>query len=284
MSSRRSFLQKTALGLAGTVAVPLLGKSAAFQPVDENSSANAVSLPVGIAGYTFARFDLDKSIAMMKKLDLHYLSVKEIHLPLNSSQETIDAAMAKFKAADINVYTVGVIYMKTKEAVDLAFSYAKKCGVPMIVGVPSYDVLDYAEEKVKEYNIKLAIHNHGPEDALYPGPKDVYDRIKNKDPRVGLCIDIGHATRAGVAAEKAVKDYKSRLFDLHIKDVSLAAKEGKAIEIGRGVINFPALVEALKKVHYKGVCSIEFEKDMADPLAGIAESIGYFKGVLAAED
>ena len=283
MSSRRSFLQKTALGIAGSVAVPFLSKSNVFHPISEKSESAVSKLQVGVAGYTFAKFDLDKSIVMMKKIGLHNLSVKEIHLPLNSSQETINAAMAKFKEADINVYTVGVIYMKTKEAVDQAFAYAKKVGVPMIVGAPSYDVLDYAEEKVKEYNMKLAIHNHGPEDALYPGPKDVYDRIKNKDPRMGLCIDIGHATRAGVAVDKAVKEYKDRLFDLHIKDVSLAAKEGKAIEIGRGVIDFQALVKALQKIGYKGVCSIEFEKDMTDPLAGIAESIGFFKGVLAAE-
>lgn len=240
-------------------------------------------LPVGIAGYTFAKFDLDGSIAMMKRLGVHYLSVKEIHLPLNSSQEVIDAALAKYKAADIQVYTVGVIYMKTKEAVDQAFAYAKKCGVPMIVGVPSYDLLDYAEQKVKEYDIKLAIHNHGPEDALYPGPRDVYDRIRQRDPRMGLCIDIGHAVRAGTAVDKAVKEYKDRLFDLHIKDVSIAAKEGKAVEVGRGVIDFPALVRSLNRVGYKGVCSIEFEKDMTDPLAGIAESIGFFKGVMAAE-
>ncbi len=283
MSSRRNFLQTTALGLAGSVAIPLLGKSAGLNP-DPASPEKAVSpLSVGVAGYTFAKFDLEKSITMMKKIGVYNLSVKEIHLPLNSSQETINAAMAKFKEAGINVYTVGVIYMKTKEAVDQAFSYAKKCGVTMIVGAPSYDVLDYAEKKVKEYNMKLAIHNHGPEDALYPGPKDVYDRIKNKDARMGLCIDIGHATRAGVSVDKAVKEYKDRLFDLHIKDVSLAAKEGKAIEIGRGVINFPALVKALQKINYKGVCSIEFEKDMGDPLVGIAESIGYFKGVMAAE-
>lgn len=255
-----------------------------FSTVNHAEAASNEPLPVGIAGYTFAKFDLDKSIAMMKRLGVHYLSLKEIHLPLNSSQETIDAAMAKFKAADINVYTVGVIYMKTKEAVDQAFAYAKKCGVTMIVGVPGYDLIDYAEQKVKETNIRLAIHNHGPEDALYPGPKDVYDRIKNRDPRMGLCIDIGHATRAGATADKAVKDFKDRLFDLHIKDVSIAAKDGKAIEIGRGVINFPALVKSLRKIGYKGVCSIEYEKDMNDPLPGIAESIGYFKGVMAAED
>ncbi len=282
MSSRKHFLKKTAGLLFATASIGFFGS---FTTDTKATAATATDLmPVGIAGYTFARFDLDKSIAMMKRLGVHYLSVKEMHLPLNSSQETIDVAMAKFKAADINVYTVGVIYMKTKESIDQAFAYAKKCGVPMIVGVPSYDVLDYAEEKVKEYNIKLAIHNHGPEDALYPGPKDVYDRIKNRDPRMGLCIDIGHATRAGVAADKAVKDYKDRLFDLHIKDVSIAAKDGKAIELGRGVINFPALVKALQKIGYKGVCSIEYEKDMTDPMAGIAESLGFFRGVMSAED
>lgn len=279
MSVFRKSLQRVAAAAAAFLSVVLLAGASPKTLLADGKDP----LPVGIAGYTFAKFDLDKSIAMMKRLGVHYLSVKEIHLPLNSSQETIDAALAKYKAADIQVYTVGVIYMKTKEAVDLAFAYAKKCAVPMIVGVPSYDLLDYAEQKVKEYDIKLAIHNHGPEDALYPGPRDVYDRIKQRDPRMGLCIDIGHAVRAGTAVDKAVKEYKDRLFDLHIKDVSIAAKDGKAIEIGRGVIDFPALVKSLNKIGYKGVCSIEFEKDMADPLAGIAESIGYFKGVMAAE-
>lgn len=275
-------MQRAAGLLTALLTIVLLGSFTAAKTTAGTGSHEP--LTVGIAGFTFYKFDLDKSIAMMKRLGVHNLSMKEFHLPLNSSQETVDAAMAKLKAADINVYTVGVIYMKTKEAVDQAFAYAKKCGVSMIVGVPSYDLIDYAEQKVKEYNIRLAIHNHGPEDALYPGPKDVYDRIKNRDARMGLCIDIGHATRAGAVVEKAVKEYKDRLFDLHLKDVTIAAKDGKAIEIGRGVINFPALVKSLNKIGYKGVCSIEYEKDMTDPLAGIAESIGYFKGVMAAQD
>ena len=153
----------------------------------------------------------------------------------------------------------------------------------MIVGVPSYNLIDLAEEQVKLYDIRLAIHNHGPEDALYPAPKDVYDRIKDRDARMGMCIDIGHSMRAGSAPEKAIRDFKERIFDLHIKDVSIAAKEGKAIEIGRGAIDFSAVIESLRKIKYQGVCSIEFEKDMADPLPGIAESIGYFKGIMAAE-
>jgi sugar phosphate isomerase/epimerase len=280
MLSRRTFIGQSVLTAAASLTLPLAGKSA--QLFSEKENYFGTDFPIGIAGYTFAKFDVDQSIAMMKRVGINLLSVKEIHLPLNSSEEKIKATIGKYTAAGINVYTVGVIYMRSKDAVDQAFEYAKKVGVSMIVGVPNYDLIDYCEEKVKAYDIKLAIHNHGPKDPLYPSPGDVYERIKDKDVRLGLCIDIGHTIRAGVLPEKAVRDYKDRLFDLHIKDVTVAAEEGKAIEIGRGVINFPELIKALKKVQYKGVCSIEYEKDMGDPLAGIAESTGYFRAVVAA--
>jgi inosose dehydratase len=217
----------------------------------------------------------------MKRLDLHYLSVKEMQLPLNSPPEKIKEVLAQFSAADIKPYTVGVIYMRTKEDVDKAFDYAKAVSTDMIVGVPTYELLDYTEEKIKSYNIKVAVHNHGPEDKLYPGPKDVYEHIKNRDERMGLCLDIGHAQRTGVAPADAVKQFGKRIFDLHIKDVTAAQKDGKAIEIGRGIIDFDALIKALEDINYKGVCSIEFEKDMSDPLPGIAESVGFFKGVIS---
>jgi sugar phosphate isomerase/epimerase len=276
--SRRSFIQKAAFGAAGTVSLPFITKAA---PFNTSTAKQQNLLPVGIAGYTFAKFDLEKSIAMMKRINVLNLSLKEFHLPLNSNDEKVKSVMAQFAGANIKVYAVGVIYMKTKDAVDEAFAYAKKVGVSLIVGVPNYDLIDYTEQKVKETNIRIAIHNHGPEDALYPGPEQVYDRIKTRDQRMGLCLDIGHATRAGTDLVKAIKEYKNRLFDLHIKDVTDAAKEGKAVEIGRGVIDFNAVIKALFKVNYKGMCSIEFEKDMTDPLPGIAESIGYFKGVMA---
>ncbi len=272
MTSRRNFLQQSALGLAGTFTLPLLTNAAP-------GKKDPAPVLTGIAGYTFAKFDLEKSIAMMKKVNVKYISVKDFHLPLNSNEEKIQSVLKQFADAGINVYAVGVIYMKTKEAVDEAFSYAKKVGVPLIVGVPNPELLDYTESVVKSSGIKLAIHNHGPEDKLYPGPKNVYDLIKDRDPNMGICLDIGHAIRAGADPAESIKLYKNRIFDLHIKDVTLAAKDGKAIEVGRGVIDFPALVKALHKAKYQGICSIEFEKDMTDPLAGLAESIGYFRGV-----
>lgn len=281
MSNRRSFIQQTLLGATGAAILPLVGNaSTTVKPVAESKHP----LTVGIAGYTFKSFSIDQSIAMMKRIGVSNLSLKDIHLPVNSTDAQISDAMAKFKAGGINIYTVGVIYMKTKDAVDAAFAYAKKLGVNMIVGVPNYELIEYSEQKVKEYDIKLAIHNHGPEDALYPAPGDVYDRIKNLDARIGMCIDIGHSLRAGTLPEKAIKMYKDRLFDLHIKDINTAAREGKGIEFGRGVIHFDEVIESLRKVKFNGVCSIEFEKDMNDPLPGIAESVGYFNGVLKTLD
>ena len=281
MNSRRNFLQKASLGFAAAAALPSLG-NALTQQADRNAVEDEASFTLGFAGYSFLKFDLDKSIAMMKRLGVDHLSIKEFHLPLNSSQETIDAVKKKLSDAGIKPYTVGVIYMRSKEAVDQAFAYAQKVGVSMIVGVPNPELLAYTEEKVKETNIRMAIHNHGPEDKLYPSPKDIYDRIKDMDARMGLCVDIGHTLRAGVLPEKVVVEYKDRVFDLHIKDVTAMAKDAKVAEVGRGAINFPAFVKALKKIKYSGVCSIEYEKDMSDPLVGMAESVGFFRGVLKA--
>lgn len=275
MSTRRNFLLQTALGLAATAAAPLTTVAAAPRP-------KAQKFPMGMAGYTFAKFSVDEAIAQMQRAGISYISVKDIHLPLNSSEAKIAEVLGKFKAAGIQVYAVGVIYMKTEKAVDEAFAYAAKAGVPLIVGVPNPELLDYTEAKIKATNIRLAIHNHGPEDKLYPGPKNVYDLIKNRDARLGICLDIGHAMRAGEEPGKALKLYKERIFDLHLKDVTAASNQGKPTEIGRGVIDFPAFVQSMSKINYTGICSIEYEKNMADPLPGIAESKGFFEGVISA--
>lgn len=278
MSSRRKFIQTTAAGATAAMLAPLVSTAESHALSARKPSA----LKLGIAGYTFLHFDIPESIAMMKRVDIHNVSLKDFHLPLDSSPEKIKSVLQQFSKSDIKVYTLGVIYMKTKEVVDQAFTYAKRAGVTMIVAVPTYDLLDYTEQKVKESGIRVAIHNHGPEDKLYPAPEDVYNRIKNRDPRMGLCLDIGHAKRAGTDLPKAIKEYHKRIFDMHIKDVTGVGKDGKAIEVGRGIIDFPAVIKSLERVHYSGCCSFEFEKDMKDPLPGLAESIGFFKGVMSA--
>jgi sugar phosphate isomerase/epimerase len=141
--------------------------------------------------------------------------------------------------------------------------------------------LPYVETKIKSYDFRLAIHNHGPDNPLFPNATDIWNHIKDLDPRIGICIDIGHTTRDGADPSVDIKKYSRRIYDMHIKDVDKATKDGKTVEIGRGIIDIPKVIATLRKIGYKGSCSLEFEKDMKDPLAGIAESIGYWKGVMA---
>lgn len=278
MPSRRKFIQSSAIALSASSLLPY---AAAANKAVRSDDAKKSFLETGMAGYSFVNYSLEQTIAMMNRIGIYNLSLKDFHLPLDSSQEKIDEVLGAFKAGGINVYATGVIYMRSEAEVDRAFAYTQKVGVGLLVGVPTYELLAYTEKKVKEYDIKIAIHNHGPEDKLYPGPKDVYDRINKMDKRMGLCLDIGHAVRAGADLAKVVAAYADRLFDLHIKDVNAAKADGKAIELGRGVIDFPAFVKALRAINYKGKCSIEYEKDMKDALPGMAESAGYFRGVMS---
>lgn len=277
MESRRHFLKLTAAGIIATGATSFSGAAAAIK----GNGSFADSFALGMAGYTFREFSVEQTIEMMKKTGVTFLSVKDFHMPMNSTNQQIDAVINKFKNAGITVYTVGVVYMKSKEAVDQAFEYAKMAGVRMIVGAPDYVLLPYVEKKVKEYDIRLAIHNHGPDNPLFPNPTDIWEHVKNLDQRMGICIDIGHTMRDGADPAADIIKYGKRIYDVHIKDVTKSTKEGETVEIGRGIIDIPAVITALRKINYSGKCSLEFEKDMKDPLAGIAESLGFFKGVMA---
>jgi inosose dehydratase len=277
MNSRRNFLK-----LAGTGMLAAGASSLYAYPSASGSVAKVKNtFTLGMAGYTFIRFSVEKTIEIMKRIGITNLSLKDVHMPMNSTKEQITAVIDKFKNAGINVYTVGVVYMKTKDSVDQAFEYAKMAGVKMIVGAPDYELLPYVEQKVKSYDIKLAIHNHGPDNPLYPNATDIWNHIKDLDPKIGICIDIGHTIRDGQDPSVDLARYSSRIYDMHIKDVDKASKEGKTVEMGRGIIDIPKVVITLRKIKYTGSCSLEFEKDMDDPIAGIAESIGYFKGVMA---
>ncbi|MGE4585748.1 MAG: sugar phosphate isomerase/epimerase family protein [Mangrovibacterium sp.] len=252
------------------------------RPGQQPAPETGEKFKIGMAGYTFVKFDLDRTLETLQQADVHYLCIKDFHLPLNSTEEQIAAFHAKLKGKGVTGYAVGPIYMKTKEEVDRAFDYARRVGVKLIVGVPNQELLPYVERKVKEYDFRYAIHLHGPDIQLYPDAEDVWNHVKDLDPRIGMCLDIGHDTRNGKDPVADLEKYHIRVFDIHIKDVTGTTKLGYSLEIGRGVIDIPAFVKMLRKVGYSGVCSLEHEKDMSNPFMGIAESIGYFRGVVAA--
>lgn len=238
---------------------------------------------VAMAGYTFRHFDIDETLKMMQEVEVNYLCIKDFHLPLNSTDEQITEFKEKLAAANVEGYAVGPIYMKSEEEVDNAFDYAKRVGVKLIVGVPNHELLPYIDKKVKEYDFKYAIHLHGPDmPDKYPNATDIYNHVKDLDPRIGMCLDIGHNMRDGHDPVADLKKYKDRVFDVHMKNTTAATKAGRSSEIGRGIVDIPAFVKMLRKVKYSGACSLEYEKNMKDPRSGIGQSIGYFRGVIDA--
>ncbi len=277
-TNRRSFIRKSTAGVLGIAAlgIPEIVQASKFDDKKETKSA----VKLGVASYTLRKFSMEEALDMTKRIGLNRITFKSMHLPLDSSKEDILRAVAACKEKGVELYGGGVIYMKSKEEVDQAFEYAKTAEMKMIIGVPNHELLDYVEQKVKQYDIKLAIHNHGPGDKLYPSAESAYVLIKNMDERMGLCVDIGHTKRINRDPEQDVQEFFDRVFDIHLKDVTKAEADGKTCIIGRGVIDFPAFLKSIVKLEYKGTLALEYEAEGNDPLPGMAESIGYVKGIL----
>ena len=278
--SRRSFLELA--GIATVSSVPLFARASVNAvALSEKLGAKAFPFTLGMTSYTFRSFALDQVIAMTNRLNLKTLGLKDMHLPLTSSDQEIQSAVERIRKAGINLDSCGVVYMKSEEEVARAFAYAKKAGMKMIVGGPSPGVLSAVERFVKQTNIRLAIHNHGPTDQNYPAPGDVYKAVNGMDKRIGLCIDIGHTQRLGLDPTVEFTKHFDRVFDVHIKDTTASDKSGTTVEIGRGVIDVPRFLRAALRLNYAGTLHFEHEKDENDPLPGAAESVGYVRGVLA---
>lgn len=275
MANRRDFFKLAGAG-AAVITVPGLAAAASGSAKKEKPQYR-----LGVASYTLRKFPVEKALDMTARCGVTRITFKDMHLPLNASDETIRNTVELCRKKGIELYGGGVIYMKNREEVDQAFRYAKTAGMEMIVGVPNHELLDYVEEKVRQTDVKLAIHNHGPGDKLYPSAESAYRLIKNRDKRMGLCIDIGHTKRINRNPEQDLKDFFDRVLDIHIKDVTAAAAEGTTCIIGRGVIDFTSFMKTVVKMKYTGTLALEYEAEADDPLPGMMESFGYTKGVLA---
>ncbi len=279
-NKRRDFIKSAVFGAS---TVPFAGAARLFSSCSAMITAEKTSpFSLGLASYTLREFSLEQTIGMTRRLGLEKLVLKSMHLPLDSTDEFIRAATEKVRSGGLDLYGCGVVYMTNQAEVDQAFHYARTAGMRLIIGAPNHELLGYVNHKIQESDIALAIHNHGPEDKLYPTPASAYEKIRGLDRRLGLCIDVGHTVRAGVNPCEAAVRFADRLLDVHIKDVSAASKDGTTVEIGRGVIDIPAFLRTIFKIGYRGVLAFEYEKDGQDPLPGLAESVGYVRGVLKA--
>ncbi len=277
-SLTRRTLFRTAAAAAAWTAVSR--PSSAFEA---SAAAPTGTLKIGVASYSMRKFTLDQALDMAATLGVKYMTFKDVHLPRTDPPEKTRELRARIEAAGITIMGGGTITIPNDPAeIRKDFEYAKNAGFPLIFVSPDPSALDTLEQLAREYDIKVAIHNHGPEDKRWPRPQDAYAAVKSRDRRLGLCIDIGHTTRTGTDPVAACRECQDRLYDMHVKDLAVKTEKDSQVAVGRGVIDFPALFRTLLDIGYQGQVGLEYEIHEDDPLPGMIESIAYERGVLAA--
>jgi sugar phosphate isomerase/epimerase len=272
--SRRAFL--------GTAVTPFLMPSLAFTRLAA-APGRPEPLKLGVASYSLRKFPLDQMLPICQKLGVRYITLKDVHLPRTDTAEVVAANRRKIEAAGLTILGGGTIYWSKPDeaAIRKDFEYARAAGMPLMVCAPAPETLDIVEKLVKEFDIKVAIHNHGPEDKVYPTPYEPYRLIEKRDPRVGLCIDIGHTARAGKDITQTILELKSRVLDVHLKDLKDPKDKDSQTECGRGVFDFPGMFRALVSIGFTGHAALEYEINESNPEPGMNESLAYMRGVMA---
>lgn len=287
---RRSFLTAAATGLAGAAAAlgcaPTVASARSSNATTRGAGAvpaAATAIKLGVASYSLREFPLDRALAMMKTLRTPYVNFKSVHVPYDKTAAELAAIRQAIEAAGFQVVGGGTItFDKDTDAdVEKYFAYAKNAGMPTIVCTMEHSMLPRVERFAKQYDVKVAIHNHGPEDKHFPSPYDVLKAVKGMDPRMGLCMDIGHATRAGANIVQAVLDAGPRLLDMHIKDLADGTARDSQVAVGEGKLPIPALFRALQTINFNGYVNLEYEINAKDPLPGMQTSFAYMRGVIA---
>ena len=284
LPTRRQLIRAGALAAAIPLASAAWSQRAvAAEPGETKKSDPWRGLKIGVATYTFHQKPLEPTIAAIHRVGLAYASIKDMHLPLKTTAEQRKEVVKKFMDAGITPLSCGVVSLPNKEEViRQAFEYARDAGIPTIVISPAAEALPLIEKYVKEFNLRVAIHNHGPEDKMrWHAPADVWAGVEKLDERIGLCIDVGHTSKAGADPAEAIRKFSPRLYDVHFKDVADHGPKAKTVECGRGVLDIRSMLQALVDIKYSHAVSFEFEKDAEDPLPGLAETVGYCKGVLS---
>jgi len=278
--SRRNLLKTGALAAA---TIPTVNFAAPAARAPEESDP-WLGLKIGVATYTVRELPIEEAIKVLQRVGLKYISIKNVknHIDISHTTEERKQRAQMFRDAGLVPLSVGNVGMKNDEAdVRRAFEFARDIGVPTMVCAPDKNSVPILDKMVKEFDIKLAIHNHGPEDKQCPSPYDVMKAVENYDKRIGLCIDVGHTARAGVDPAEAILKCRERLYDVHLKDISALGDRNTPIEGGRGILNLKSILAALLKIKYQNLAGFEYEKDGKDPAMGLAETVGYTKGLLA---
>ncbi len=276
-TTRRSFLGTAA-------ALPAVSAAAAATEGAANGGGphHWDDLKLAVATYSLRKFSRSAAIDICRQLGVKYVNVKAFHMPYYLSADDLKAARKEFEKAGLEIVAGGNISLRSDDSSELEhyFKYAVAAGMAVMVCAPTHSNLGAIEKLAIKYDRKMAIHNHGPEDKFYPAPSDVIKRVKDMDPRMGLCVDVGHTVRTGADILEEIDGAWDRIYDFHVKDLTDFTSKESRVDVGDGEMPIAAIFKMLKERKYQGVVGLEYEVVADHPQLGMAKSFSYMRGVL----
>ncbi|MGD9647795.1 MAG: sugar phosphate isomerase/epimerase family protein [Pirellulales bacterium] len=263
--TRRTFL---ATGAAAAAGIALRSRRAHAAEPDTSKYGGFL---MGMQTYSLRGFGVEQALDYVKELGLHSVELFDAHFPSKSSAEQIDAMQARLKAAGIQALAHGVNpFTKDHEANRRWFEFAKRAGIRNLTADPHEDAFDSLDKLVAEYDIRIAIHNHGP-GARYDKVVDVLNAVKGRHPNIGACADLGHYIRSAEDPVRAIHLLEGRLFGIHLKDFAEQKGQTHGVILGQGHLDVVGVFKALKKVNYPAdAClALEYEEKPDNPLDDI---------------
>jgi sugar phosphate isomerase/epimerase len=258
--SRRALIKYTVAGFAG------LGL------IQESSAADYGPFKMALQSYSLRHFlKTDDFVREAAKLKLSYAELYRGHLKTDAFPSEIETVKKKLAAVGIRVRAFGVEGFTSDHAKNEGlFKFGKALGLESLSADPQKDAFASLEKLVKTYNIKIAIHNHGPEDKRWKKPEWILDAVKGLDARIGSCADLGHFIRADIDPVAALEMLGSRVHGCHFKDFD---KQGKDVVVGTGQLDVVKALRMLKKIGFKGLLSLEYEGDQENPIPKMQECL-----------
>ena len=234
---------------------------------------------MGMQTYTLRDFDFDTTLGYLKELGLHNAQFFGKQLPITDDPLKIATAKDKLHAAGVQIRAWGVQgFSKNTEATRKAFEFARSMGFPVYSANPSADSFESLATLTKEYGVRIAIHNHGPDDKTYGHLEQVMKAVEKWPVEIGSCVDTGHVLRIGEDPVEWIKTLGPRVHDVHLKDFAGPKNEDERT-LGKGKLDVPGVLRALKSVGFRGILALEYEKngpklldDVRECLAAVREA------------
>lgn len=270
---RRGFI-----GVLGAAAV-----SASLPRWTFAANAKAAGLRLGIQLYSLRGFDVEAALKHASELGFEQVEFYSGMLPLDATPEQIAEMRKKVEALGMSISAHGVNrFTKDADANRRVFEFAKALGIPTITADPDPDSFDSLNGLVKEFDIRVAIHNHGPRHR-YNKALDVLNAIEGYDERIGACADLGHYIRSGQSATEVIRLLKGRLYGVHLKDFADMQDQTKGVILGKGHLDVEGVFRALQAVDFpaNGALSLEYEENPKDPIDDIRQCVAVAKDALS---